>query len=46
LRIEEIPVVMLPRAGGRSKFNLFNAAFFVFKGLLVLFVGLLRRRET
>jgi glycosyltransferase involved in cell wall biosynthesis len=43
LRIKEIPVVMLPRAGGRSKFNPFNSAFFVFKGILVLFVGLFRR---
>ena len=46
LRIKEIPVVMLPRAGGWSKFNPFNSAFFVFKGLLVLFVGVLRRPES
>lgn len=43
LTFEEIPVVMLPRAGGRSKFNPINSAFFIFKGLLVLFVGVLRR---
>ena len=46
LTFEEIPVVMLPRAGGRSKFNPINSAFFIFKGLLVLFVGVLRRREA
>jgi glycosyltransferase involved in cell wall biosynthesis len=46
LRVKEIPVVMMPRAGGRSKFNPFNSAFFVFKGILVLFVGLLRGRGT
>lgn len=44
LRLEEIPVVMLPRAAGRSKFNPFNSAFFVFKGLLVVGVGAARRR--
>lgn len=43
LRLEEIPVVMLPRAAGRSKFNPFNSAFFVFKGLLVVGVGAARR---
>jgi glycosyltransferase involved in cell wall biosynthesis len=46
LSFEEVPVVMLPRAGGKSKFNPINSAFFIFKGLLVLFVGVLRRRET
>jgi glycosyltransferase involved in cell wall biosynthesis len=46
LRFEEVPVVMLPRAGGKSKFNPFNSAFFVFKGILVLFVGVLRRRPA
>ena len=43
LVVEEIPVTMLPRAAGTSKFNPFNSAFFVFKGLLVLSVGSLRR---
>jgi glycosyltransferase involved in cell wall biosynthesis len=46
LRFKEIPVVMLPRAGGRSKFNPLNSAFFIFKGLLVLFVGVLRRPQA
>jgi glycosyltransferase involved in cell wall biosynthesis len=46
LSFEEIPVVMLPRAGGRSKFNPINSAFFIFKGLLVLFVGVLRRPQS
>lgn len=45
LRVKEIPVTMLPRAGGRSKFNPFNSAFFVFKGILVLFVGTFRGRR-
>lgn len=42
LRITEVPVVMLPRAAGNSKIT---AAHFVFKGLLVVFVGALRRAE-
>ena len=46
LRVREIPVVMLPRAGGQSKFNPFNATFFVFKGLMVVLVGVFRRDRT
>jgi glycosyltransferase involved in cell wall biosynthesis len=42
LRVAEIPVHMLPRAAGSSKIG---AARFVFKGLLVVFVGALRRSE-
>lgn len=43
LRIAEVPVVMLPRVAGNSKIT---AAHFVFKGLLVVFVGALRRAEN
>jgi glycosyltransferase involved in cell wall biosynthesis len=42
LRISEVPVVMLPRAAGASKIT---ALPFVFKGLLVVFIGALRRSE-
>jgi glycosyltransferase involved in cell wall biosynthesis len=43
LRITEMPVRMLPRAAGTSKIT---ATHFVFKGLLVVFVGALRRAEN
>jgi glycosyltransferase involved in cell wall biosynthesis len=43
LRITEVPVRMLPRAAGSSKIT---AAHFVFKGLLVVSVGALRRPEN
>ncbi len=43
LRINELPVHMLPRAAGSSKITATN---FVFKGLLVVFVGALRRAEN
>jgi len=42
LRIMEVPVRMLPRIAGSSKIT---APHFVFKGLLVVFVGALRRAE-
>ena len=42
LKIAEVPVVMLPRVAGTSKIS---GASFVFKGLLVVFVGALRRSE-
>lgn len=43
LRITEVPVRMLPRVAGSSKIT---ATHFVFKGLLVVSVGALRRREN
>lgn len=43
LRIKELPVHMLPRAAGSSKIG---ALPFVFKGLLVVFIGAMRRAEN
>jgi glycosyltransferase involved in cell wall biosynthesis len=43
LRITELQVRMLPRAAGKSKITPLKSAFFVFKGLLVLSVGALRK---
>jgi glycosyltransferase involved in cell wall biosynthesis len=43
LRITEVPVRMLPREAGSSKIT---ATQFVFKGLLVVSVGALRRAEN
>jgi glycosyltransferase involved in cell wall biosynthesis len=43
LRVTEVPVVMLPRLAGKSKITAWQ---FVFKGLLVVFVGALRRAEN
>jgi glycosyltransferase involved in cell wall biosynthesis len=42
LSVTEVPVVMLPRVAGKSKIGAWS---FVFKGLLVVFVGALRRAE-
>jgi glycosyltransferase involved in cell wall biosynthesis len=42
LTVHEVPVVMLPRVAGKSKIGAWQ---FVFKGLLVVFVGALRRAE-
>ncbi len=42
LTVAEVPVVMLPRVAGKSKIGAWR---FVFKGLLVVFVGALRRAE-
>ncbi len=43
LEIAEIPVQMLPRVAGSSKITAWR---FVFKGILVVFVGALRRAEN
>lgn len=45
LRVQEYPVVMLPRAAGKSKIGGFKSAHFTFKSTLVLIVGVLRRRR-
>jgi glycosyltransferase involved in cell wall biosynthesis len=45
LRVQEIQVTMLPRAAGRSKITPIASTFFIFKGLLVVGLGSLRRRE-
>jgi glycosyltransferase involved in cell wall biosynthesis len=45
LRVEEVPVRMLERAGGSSFLTPLRSAFFIFKGLIVLLVGMFRPRQ-
>jgi glycosyltransferase involved in cell wall biosynthesis len=45
LRVEEVPVRMLERAGGRSFLTPLRSAFFIFKGMIVLLVGMFRPRR-
>lgn len=44
LRVQEVPVRMLERAGGSSFLTPLRSAFFIFKGLIVLLVGQFRPR--
>lgn len=46
LRIQELQVTMLPRVAGNSKITPLASAFFIFKGLLVVGMGSMRRRES
>ncbi len=46
LRVEEVPVRMLERAGGSSFLTPLRSAFFIFKGLIVLLVGSFRPRQV
>jgi len=46
LRVEEVPVRMLERAGGSSFLTPLRSAFFIFKGLVVLLVGMFRPRSV
>jgi glycosyltransferase involved in cell wall biosynthesis len=46
LRVEELPVRMLERAGGSSFLTPVRSAFFIFKGLVVLLVGQFRPRHA
>lgn len=46
LRVEELPVRMLERAGGTSFLTPLRSAFFIFKGMIVLVVGQFRPREA
>jgi hypothetical protein len=46
LRVEEVPVRMLERAGGTSFLTPLRSAFFIFKGLIVLVVGQFRPRRV
>jgi glycosyltransferase involved in cell wall biosynthesis len=46
IRIEEVSVRMLPRADGRSFLTPVKSAFFIFKSMLVLLVGMFRPRTT
>jgi len=45
LRVEEVPVRMLERAGGSSFLTPVRSAFFIFKGVVVLLVGQFRPRQ-
>jgi len=45
LRVEEVPVRMLERAGGSSFLTPLRSAFFIFKGVVVLVVGQFRPRH-
>ena len=45
LRVEEVPVRMLERAGGSSFLTPVRSAFFIFKGMIVLLVGQFRPRK-
>ncbi|MGC1851549.1 MAG: glycosyltransferase family 2 protein [Solirubrobacterales bacterium] len=46
LRVEEVPVRMLERAGGASFLTPLRSAFFIFKGMIVLLVGQFRPRRA
>jgi glycosyltransferase involved in cell wall biosynthesis len=46
LRVEEVPVRMLERTGGHSFLTPLRSAFFIFKGLIVLLVGMFRPRQV
>jgi glycosyltransferase involved in cell wall biosynthesis len=46
LRVKEVPVRMLERAGGTSFLTPLRSAFFIFKSLLVLIVGQFRPRSA
>lgn len=46
LRVEELPVRMLERAGGSSFLTPLRSTFFIFKGLVVLLVGQFRPRHA
>jgi glycosyltransferase involved in cell wall biosynthesis len=46
LRVEEVPVRMLERIGGRSFLTPLKSAFFIFKGMIVLLVGQFRPRKV
>jgi len=45
LRVKEVPVRMLERAGGSSFLTPLRSAFFIFKGMIVLLVGQFRPRR-
>jgi glycosyltransferase involved in cell wall biosynthesis len=46
LRVEEVPVRMLERAGGSSFLTPLRSTFFIFKGVVVLLVGQFRPRHA
>jgi glycosyltransferase involved in cell wall biosynthesis len=46
LLVEEVPVRMLERSGGSSFLTPLRSTFFIFKGLIVLLVGMFRPRKV
>jgi glycosyltransferase involved in cell wall biosynthesis len=46
LRVEEVPVRMLERTGGSSFLTPLRSAFFIFKGMIVLIVGMFRPKQV
>jgi glycosyltransferase involved in cell wall biosynthesis len=46
LRVKEVPVRMLERSGGRSFLTPLRSAFFIFKSLIVLLVGMFRPKSA
>jgi hypothetical protein len=46
LRLEEVPVRMRERAGGRSSITAGGSVYYMLKVTLALFVGLFRRNVT
>jgi glycosyltransferase involved in cell wall biosynthesis len=46
LRLQEVPVAMRERAGGRSSITALRSIYYMAKVLLALFVGLFRRSAT
>ncbi len=46
LRVQEVPVQMLERAGGSSFLTPLKSAFFIFKGVVVLLVGQFRPKRV
>jgi glycosyltransferase involved in cell wall biosynthesis len=46
LRMEEVPVAMRSRAGGRSSITAVSSVYYMVKVLLAIFIGLFRRRPT
>ena len=46
LRVEEVPVRMLERTGGRSFLTPLRSAMFIFKGLVVILVGQFKPRHA
>ena len=45
LRVEEVPVRMLERTGGASFLTPLRSSFFIFKGLVVILVGMFKPRH-
>jgi len=46
LRVEEVPVRMLERTGGASFLTPLRSTFFIFKGLVVILVGMFKPRHA